>query len=227
MDFHKNDHPSTEVRTISDYEDEREEGELSPEVHLGDGRFLDFEDSATEKTVVVKNSSELLIKHIEAKDGTAMYNLNANTNNESTEMHRSDSSKAHHVVEDASVSEDYGANDAEEPSCEHNGEKKCVTQGFKSERMGVGEVSADMYEAEGTSEQLSNFLMKMSKPLAQHLPKRLHENRPSRIFYGNSSFYLLFRLHQVSGMFSNSYYFLLSVNLLIIFLICSLADIVR
>ncbi|XP_074583786.1 paired amphipathic helix protein Sin3-like 5 [Curcuma longa] len=193
MDFYKNAHLSTEIRIISDYEDEREEGELSPEVHLGDGRFLDFEDSATEKTVVVKNSSELLINHIEAKDGTAMYDLNVNKNNKSTEMHRSDSSKAYHVVEDASVSEDYGANDAEESSCEHSGERKCVTQGFKSERMWVAEVSdADMYEAEGTSEQLS-----VSKPLAQHWPKRLHENRPSRIFYGNSSFYLLFRLHQI------------------------------
>ncbi|KAG6474815.1 hypothetical protein ZIOFF_064030 [Zingiber officinale] len=194
MDFYKNAHPSTEVPTLSDYEDEREEGELSPEIHLGDGQFLDFEDSATEKTVVVKNSSESLINYIEAKDGgTAMYDLNANNNNESTNMDTSDSSKAYRVVEDASVSEDYGANDAEESSCEHNGERKCVPQGFKSERMWVAEVSdADMHEAEGTSEQLS-----VSNPLAQHWPKRLHENRPSRIFYGNSSFYLLFRLHQI------------------------------
>jgi paired amphipathic helix protein Sin3a len=36
------------------------------------------------------------------------------------------------------------------------------------------------------------------KPLAKHVPSALHEKgKDSQVFYGNDSFYVLFRLHQV------------------------------
>ncbi|KAG6499958.1 hypothetical protein ZIOFF_039772 [Zingiber officinale] len=193
--FHKNAHPSIEIPT--DYESEREEGEISPEIHHGEGNFLNFEDSEMEKIVGFKNSSELIYQ-AEAKERSGQDNLNANNNNGSAERYRSNISKVYEPAVDASVSEDDGGNNAEESSYEHSGKKKCANQGFKSDRNWVVEMAdADMYKAEGTSEPLSTFFTEISKPFAEHLPKQLHEGRGSRIFYGNSSFYLLFRLHQI------------------------------
>ncbi|XP_074562479.1 paired amphipathic helix protein Sin3-like 4 [Curcuma longa] len=191
--FHKNAHPSIEIPT--DCEGEREEGEISPEIHLGEGNFLDFEDSGMEKTAEFKRSSELIYQ-VEAKERFGQDNFSAN--NGSMERYQSNIAKANEAVVDASVSKDDGGNDAEESSYEHSGERKCANQGFISERKWVVEMpDVDMYEAEGTSEPLSTFFTEISKPLAQHLPKQLYEDRGSRIFYGNSSFYLLFRLHQI------------------------------
>ncbi|XP_042401068.1 paired amphipathic helix protein Sin3-like 4 [Zingiber officinale] len=193
--FHKNAHPSIEIPT--DYESEREEGEISPEIHHGEGNFLNFEDSGMEKIVGFKNSSELIYQ-AEAKERSGQDNLNANNNNGSAERYRNNISKVYEPAVDASVSEDDGGNNAEESSYEHSGKRKCANQGFKSDRNWVVEMAdADMYKAEGTSEPLSTFFTEISKPFAEHLPKQLHEGRGSRIFYGNSSFYLLFRLHQI------------------------------
>lgn len=42
----------------------RVEGEISPEIHHGEGNFLDFEESENEKTAELKNSSELIYIYI-------------------------------------------------------------------------------------------------------------------------------------------------------------------
>lgn len=46
----------------------------------------------------------------------------------------------------------------------------------------------------------SEIFLNTAKPLARHVPATLHKkhDKSSQIFYGNDSFYVLLRLHQVS-----------------------------
>eukprot|EP00252_Welwitschia_mirabilis_P014433 TRINITY_DN3170_c0_g1_i2.p1 TRINITY_DN3170_c0_g1~~TRINITY_DN3170_c0_g1_i2.p1 ORF type:complete len:1323 (+),score=353.10 TRINITY_DN3170_c0_g1_i2:643-4611(+) len=69
----------------------------------------------------------------------------------------------------------------------------------KAESEGEAEITADLHDAaEGAFTSLSDLCLLTAKPLAKHVPaciKNAAENN-SKIFYGNESFYVLFRLHQ-------------------------------
>ncbi|XP_014501052.1 paired amphipathic helix protein Sin3-like 4 isoform X3 [Vigna radiata var. radiata] len=69
----------------------------------------------------------------------------------------------------------------------------------KAESEGEAEGIADAHDVEGDGMSLpysERFLLTV-KPLAKHVLPVLHEkDRNSRVFYGNDSFYVLFRLHQ-------------------------------
>ncbi|RRT85532.1 hypothetical protein B296_00006550 [Ensete ventricosum] len=74
-------------------------------------------------------------------------------------------------------------------------------QDGKAESEGEAEGMTDTHDAEGeiTSLPFSERILHTVKPLARHVPAALHnkEDKYSRIFYGNDSFYVLFRLHQL------------------------------
>ena len=62
--------------------------------------------------------------------------------------------------------------------------------------------------------RFSERSMQPVKPLAKHVPVALHDSpNDSRVFYGNDSFYVLFRLHQVRTSFLCSSKSQLSSNL--------------
>ncbi|KAE9449196.1 hypothetical protein C3L33_18906, partial [Rhododendron williamsianum] len=52
---------------------------------------------------------------------------------------------------------------------------------------------------DGISTPLSENFLRTVKPLAKHVTSAFHDNvkKDSRVFYGNDSFYVLFRLHQI------------------------------
>ncbi|KAK4715701.1 hypothetical protein R3W88_014039 [Solanum pinnatisectum] len=69
----------------------------------------------------------------------------------------------------------------------------------KVESEGEVEGTADAHDAEGYGAVMpfSERLLHTSRPLTKHVPSIFHvREKESRIFYGNDSFYVLFRLHQ-------------------------------
>ncbi|WOL11761.1 paired amphipathic helix protein Sin3-like 4 [Canna indica] len=203
-DINDKGHVSLKLSTVHDYEDEREEGELSPEVHLDENNSVDYEDSLTNKVAEVKDPLEGR-KHqlcpaeltcIQVEPETKMDNVNASQDSdESMRRHLRNSSNAYEAVIDASHSD----SESDNSSCEHDdGEEKDVDHHAKSESELVEMSDADMFEEEERQEQLSICHLKTSKPLAELPPRVLLDgDRQSRIFYGSSSFYLLFRFHQI------------------------------
>ncbi|KAK8486117.1 hypothetical protein V6N13_121348 [Hibiscus sabdariffa] len=78
-------------------------------------------------------------------------------------------------------------------NCEFSG--KDNKGGSKYEAEGVADV--DEVEGDGTLLPFSERCLLTVKPLAKHVPSALRENaNDSRVFYGNDSFYVLFRLYQ-------------------------------
>lgn len=90
--------------------------------------------------------------------------------------------------------------DAEECSREeHEEDGDHDEHDAKAESEGEAEGMADAHDVEGDgSLPLSERFLLTVKPLAKHVPLALHDKeKDSRVFYGNDSFYVLFRLHQV------------------------------
>ena len=73
----------------------------------------------------------------------------------------------------------------------------------KAESEGEAEGMADAHDVEeGTILPFFERFLLHVKPLAKHVPPSLHDKeKGSRVFYGNDSFYVLFRLHQVRLVF--------------------------
>jgi paired amphipathic helix protein Sin3a len=120
---------------------------------------------------------------------------------ESTQRSTEDSENASEAGEDASGSE---SGDGEQCSREDHDEEEDMDhddQDTKAESEGEAEGTTETHDAEGgISLPLSERFLYSVKPLAKHVPTSLHdrEEKSSHIFYGNDSFYVLFRLHQVS-----------------------------
>ena len=73
-------------------------------------------------------------------------------------------------------------------------------QDAKAESEGEAEGTTESHDvAGGISLPLSERFLYSVKPLAKHVPTAFNDRdaKSSRIFYGNDSFYVLFRLHQV------------------------------
>jgi paired amphipathic helix protein Sin3a len=118
---------------------------------------------------------------------------------ESAQKSTEDSENASEAGEDASGSE---SGDGEECSREdHEDEEDADHDDAKAESEGEAEGNTEAHDADGgISLPFSERLRNAVKPLAKHVPTALYdrEEKFSRIFYGNDSFYVLFRLHQVS-----------------------------
>jgi paired amphipathic helix protein Sin3a len=68
----------------------------------------------------------------------------------------------------------------------------------ESEREGEGMADANDVEGDGASLPYSECFLLTAKPLVKHVRPVLHgKEKNVQIFYGNDSFYVLFRLHQV------------------------------
>nr|CAD1838271.1 unnamed protein product [Ananas comosus var. bracteatus] len=164
---------------------EREEGELSPNGDFEEDNFVAFED----------NSMDVASK---TKDEPAGEN-DADVDDEGEEFAQKsteDSENESQAGEDVSGSE---SGDAEECSREENDEED---EDAKAESEGEAEGTANNAhdgDAEISSLPLSERFLYTVKPLAKHVPLALHDkgDKGSRIFYGNDSFYVLFRLQQI------------------------------
>ncbi|XP_008787938.2 paired amphipathic helix protein Sin3-like 4 isoform X1 [Phoenix dactylifera] len=188
---------------------EREEGELSPNGDFEEDNFVAFEDAAMGASPKPKDSSasrqyQVRPGEVEACCGEAAGENDADADDEgeeSAQRSTEDSENASEAGEDVSGSE---SGDGEECSREdHEEEEEDADrddQDAKAESEGEAEGMADANDAEGeiTSMPFSERFLHTVKPLAKHVPAALRdkEDKCSRIFYGNDSVYVLFRLHQ-------------------------------
>ncbi|KAF6159836.1 hypothetical protein GIB67_032920 [Kingdonia uniflora] len=168
---------------------EREEGELSPNGDFEDN-FAVYGDGEKAKNIGEK---------VEICGGEAGVENDVDADDEGEESaprSTEDSENASEAAEDVSGSE---SGDGEECSHEEH-EEEDAENDAKVESEGEAEGTADAHDVEGDSSILpfsERFLLTV-KPLAKHVPLASYnkENKDSEIFYGNDSFYVIFRLHQ-------------------------------
>jgi paired amphipathic helix protein Sin3a len=183
---------------------EREEGELSPNGDFEEDHFVPFEDGTSKgKEGSTSRSFQGRPGEVVPSSTEAAGENDADADDEgeeSAQRSTEDSENASEAGEDASGSE---SGDGEECSHEdHDEEEEDMDhddQDAKAESEGEAEGTTETHDVGGISLPLSERFLYSVKPLAKHVPTALHdrEEKFSRIFYGNDSFYVLFRLHQV------------------------------
>ncbi|XP_057774746.1 paired amphipathic helix protein Sin3-like 3 isoform X2 [Salvia miltiorrhiza] len=178
---------------------EREEGELSPNRILEENAVAAYTNTKVEQTLPKSDPSaremgggeEMCVE--EAGEET-----DTNADNEGEESARV-SSKSENASENGDDSRSESANgeecSPEEPDvddADHDeSDKKDESEGEEADRM------ADVDDTEGVI-PISDRLLQTIKPLTINIPSALKcKEKNSRIFYGNDSLYLLFRLHQM------------------------------
>ena len=174
---------------------EREEGELSPNGDFEEenfGRLGNVADGAS-------RPKEVSAGRPRAAEFAGENDADVDEEGEeSAQRSTEDSENASEAGEDASGSE---SGDGEECSREDHEDEEDADHDAKAESEGEAEANTEAHDADGgISLPFSERLHNAVKPLAKHVPTALHdrEEKFSRIFYGNDSFYVLFRLHQVS-----------------------------
>ncbi|XP_010272120.1 PREDICTED: paired amphipathic helix protein Sin3-like 4 isoform X1 [Nelumbo nucifera] len=185
---------------------EREEGELSPNGDFEEDNFVGYRDAGIDGMPKAKDSApsrQYQPRHEEEEIccGEAGENdADADDEGEESAQRSTEDSENASEAGDVSGSE---SGDGEECSREDHEEEEDVDHDEhdnKAESEGEAEGMADAHDVEGDGTLLpysERFLLTV-KPLAKHVPSVLHdkEKKDCRIFYGNDSFYVLFRLHQ-------------------------------
>ncbi|KAK6281649.1 hypothetical protein POUND7_015474 [Theobroma cacao] len=180
---------------------EREEGELSPNGDFEEDNFADYGEAGLETAHKVKDgaANRQYQRHGEEEVccGEAGGENDADADDEGEESAQRTSEDSENASENGEVSgSDSGEGDSreeQEEDIDHDEHDN------KAESEGEAEGMADAHDVEGDGTLLpfsERFLLTV-KPLAKHVPSALHEKeKGSRVFYGNDSFYVLFRLHQ-------------------------------
>ncbi|KAF8390325.1 hypothetical protein HHK36_024850 [Tetracentron sinense] len=181
---------------------EREEGELSQNGDFEEDNFVVYGDSGMEAVPTDNAASrQYPTRHGEVHCGDAGGENDADADDdgeESTLKLTEDSENASEAGEDVSGSE---SGDGEDCSREEHEEEDAVHDEHDNKAESEGEVEgmANAHDVEdGMLLPFSERFLSTVKPLAKHFRSGLHdkEKKDSRIFYGNDSFYFLFRLHQ-------------------------------
>ncbi|KAH6815664.1 hypothetical protein C2S51_020484 [Perilla frutescens var. frutescens] len=186
-------HEENEIRSKG----EREEGELSPNRNLEENGFAAFgnTDTKTEQTLSKSDPIVGAIGEEEVCVDEAGEETDANGDDDGESAQVSSDSENASENGDASGSEsangealspeepgDEGDHDENDKRAESEGEADCIT---------------DVHDTEGAV-SISDRLLQTVKPLTVKVPSALKgKENSSHIFYGNDSFYLLFRLHQM------------------------------
>ncbi|WOL03842.1 paired amphipathic helix protein Sin3-like 4 isoform X2 [Canna indica] len=205
-EFDKGHRPNESSASLTNTKVEREEGELSPTGDFEEDNFVAFEDAvvAAPNGKDISTSREYQVRPGDAEacgDAVGEHDAEADDDEESAQRSTEVSENASEAGEDVSGSESgngeecsHEDHEEEEDDAEHD------DQDAKAESEGEAEGMTDAHDAEGeiTSLPFSEQFLNTVKPLARHVPAALHdkEEKSSRIFYGNDSFYVLFRLHQ-------------------------------
>ncbi|XVF02345.1 hypothetical protein REPUB_Repub04eG0167600 [Reevesia pubescens] len=180
---------------------EREEGELSPNGDFEEDNFADYGEAGLETAHKVKDgaANKQYRRHGggEVCCGEAGGENDADADDEGEESAQRTSEDSENASENGEVSgSDSGEGESREEQEEDIDHEE---HDNKAESEGEAEGMADAHDVEGDGTLLpfsERFLLTV-KPLAKHVPLALLENeKDSRVFYGNDSFYVLFRLHQ-------------------------------
>lgn len=197
-------HRSSDGSAHNNMKVEREEGELSPNGDFEEDNFIGFEEPARVVSMPKEKDGGSAsrpfpsrIEEVSVRSGVAAGDNDIDADDEgdeSAQRSTEDSENVSEAGEDVSGSE---SGDGEDCSREDNEEEEADPDN-KVESEGEAEEIVDA-EGEGTSILFSERFLYTAKPLAKHVPLSLHnkEDKVSHIFYGNDSFYVLFRLHQV------------------------------
>ncbi|KAE8730232.1 Paired amphipathic helix protein Sin3-like 3 [Hibiscus syriacus] len=178
---------------------EREEGELSPNGDFEEDNFSNYAEAGLETALKVKDGAAN-IQHQRHREEELSHRETGGKNNvvdegnESAQRTSEDSENASENCEVFGSDSDEGESREEpEDDMDHNEHDNKVESEGEAERM----ADAHDVEGDGTLLPFSERFLLTVKPLAKHGPSALHENKKdSRVFYGNNSFYVLFRLHQ-------------------------------
>ncbi|XP_074557091.1 paired amphipathic helix protein Sin3-like 3 isoform X3 [Curcuma longa] len=194
--------PTESPTSLGNSKIEREEGELSPTGDFEEDNFVAFGDTAIIAAAEQKDVSTSREYQVRPGCGDAAGENNADDEDEESPQRFTDASEnASEAGEDASGSESGNGEECshedheEEDDAEHDDEEP------KAESEGEAEGTIEAHDVEGeiTSLPYSERFLNTVKPLARHVHAALHDKheKSSKIFYGNDSFYVLFRLHQI------------------------------
>ncbi|KAF5443219.1 hypothetical protein F2P56_035794 [Juglans regia] len=188
--------------SVGHFRVEREEGELSPNGDFEEDNFAVYRDSGLEAMQKAKDGAmgrQYPTRHREEDIccAEAGGENEADADDEGEESAQRSSEDTENASENGDVS---GSESADgECSREEHEEDGDHEHDNKAESEGEAEGMADAHDVEGdgTSLPFSERFLLTVKPLAKHVPSALHEKeKDSRVFYGNDSLYVLFRLHQ-------------------------------
>ncbi|CAN0924109.1 Paired amphipathic helix protein Sin3-like 4 [Linum grandiflorum] len=181
---------------------EREEGELSPNGDFEEDNFAVYGEAGSDAAATKPKDSAPSRHYQGARDGEDETRREAAGENDAEDEGEESAQRSSEDSENASENADVSGSesgDGEECSREEH-EEDGDNNDDKAESEGEAEGMADAHDVEGDGTTVlpfsERFLVNV-KPLAKHVPPALHERgKGSRIFYGNDSFYVLFRLHQ-------------------------------
>ncbi|KAL1218966.1 Paired amphipathic helix protein Sin3-like 3 [Cardamine amara subsp. amara] len=179
---------------------EREEGELSPTGEFEEDNFAVYVESGLEATSKVNDNAgnNLSRERSREDEPCCMEKTRAENDAEGDELAARSSEDSRNAYENGDVSgTDSGG--GEDPEAD-------IDPTNKGESEGEDEGMADAHDAEEDGSALpfsARFLLHV-KPLAKYVPSALdlHDKdkesmKNSQVFYGNDSFYVLFRLHRM------------------------------
>ncbi|XWS63595.1 hypothetical protein CRYUN_Cryun06bG0114100 [Craigia yunnanensis] len=179
---------------------EREEGELSPNGDFEEDNFAAYGEAGLETAHKVKDgaANRQYQRHGEEEvccgEAKGENDVDADDEGEGEKSAQRTSEDSENASENGEVSgSDSGGGESrgeQEEDIEHDNK-------VESEGEAEGMADAHYVEGDGTLLPFSERFLQIVKPLAKHVPSALDENeKDSRVFYGNDSFYVLLRLHQ-------------------------------
>ncbi|KOM29205.1 hypothetical protein LR48_Vigan636s000400 [Vigna angularis] len=184
--------------SIRPFKSEREEGELSPNGDFEEDNFAVYGGNGLDAVHKGKDggiSRPYQDRHGDDVCGETRGENDVDADDEGEESPHRSSEDSENASENVDVS---GSESADGEECSRE-EHEDGEHDNKAESEGEAEGIADAHDVEGDGMSLpysERFLLTV-KPLAKHVLPMLHEkDRNSRVFYGNDSFYVLFRLHQ-------------------------------
>ncbi|KAJ9540584.1 hypothetical protein OSB04_027090 [Centaurea solstitialis] len=171
---------------------EKEEGELSPNGDFDEVDFAVYGDSGSHAKA--KHSAESSFyrgaRGEAHQDGRRENDADADDE---------DSENVPEGGDDVSGSES-AADECSREEHEEDGDRDDLDCKAESEGEAEGMEDANFVGADGTSLQSSEHFLMTAKPLAKRVTSSSHGNggkKDCNVFYGNETFYVLFRLHQV------------------------------
>ncbi|XP_039068905.1 paired amphipathic helix protein Sin3-like 4 isoform X2 [Hibiscus syriacus] len=178
---------------------EREEGELSPNGDFEEDNFTDYVEAGLETAIKDKDGAvnRQYQRHGEEEVCRRDAGGENDVDDEGDESGHRTSEDSENASENGEVfGSDSGEGESREEQ-EDDGDHDEHDNKVESEGEAEGTADAHDVEGDGTLLPFSERFLLNVKPLAKHVPLALHENKKdSRVFYGNDSFYVLFRLHQ-------------------------------
>lgn len=192
--------------SIGGHKVEREEGELSPTESFEQDNFEVYKENGLEPVQKLPDN-ERSNKDREQKEGACGTEAGARSNTLPEDDEKKITQKLSEGDENASkiivsASKFGGQVSSNE---EHKRAVNCDRRDSVAESENEAEGMVNSNEGEdGSFFTFSERYLQPVKPLAKHIPGTLQASEcdsrnDSRVFYGNDSFYVLFRLHQVSA----------------------------